>query len=107
MSKQEFRFDLSNKKGCSINSFVIRETNGKDEEMAARSAKAKGGAITVFEELVRLSIVKVDDEPVQMPLAAYDEWNSKTRSYILKAFQAVNGMEDDVNDFLASGLPSL
>lgn len=102
----QFRFDLSKKKGCSITSFVIKETNGEDEEQAANFRTAKGGSATVFEELVRLSITYVDDAKTEQPLEAYDSWNSRTRAYVLAAFKSVNGVEDkEVDDFLAGGAP--
>lgn len=102
----QYRFDLSSKKGCSIKSFVIKETNGDDEENAANQKLAKGGSATVFEELVRLSITYVDDVKAEQPLTDYDGWNSRTRAYILAAFKSVNGVEDkEVEDFLAAGAP--
>lgn len=103
---KKFRFDLSARKGCSIRSFVIRETTGVDEENAALAAKAKGGAATVFEELVRLSIVEVNGQPAEPPLLEYDSWNSRTRAFILQAYKSINGLEEkEVADFLASGQP--
>ncbi|MGZ6970966.1 MAG: hypothetical protein ACXVID_04825 [Thermoanaerobaculia bacterium] len=104
----QFRFDLSKKKGCSIRSFVIKETTGEDEEQAANFRTAKGGSATVFEELVRLSITYVDDVKAEQPLSEYDGWNSRTRAYVLAAFKSVNGVEDkEVDDFLAGGEPFL
>lgn len=102
----QYRFDLSGKKGCSIKSFVIKETNGEDEENAANLKLAKGGRATVFEELVRLSITYVNDVKAEQPLDEYDRWNSRTRAYIMNAFKSVNGVEDkEVEDFLAAGAP--
>lgn len=104
-----YKFDLSGKKGCSINSFVMKETNGVDEEQAAQMKFAKGGPTSsVFEELVRLSITHVNDKKVEQPLQEYEAWNSRTRAYILQAFKSVNGVEDkEVEDFLAGGAPYL
>lgn len=101
------RFTLEGRKNVSIKSFVIRETNGDDEENAAIAAKAKGGAATVFEELVRLSITYVDDVKVDPPLQEYDGWNSRTRAFVLAAFKSINSITDDkeVTDFLAAGAP--
>lgn len=104
----QFRFDLSKKKGCSIRSFVLKETTGDDEEQAANFRTAKGGSATVFEELVRLSITYVDDVQVEQPYSDYDSWNSRTRAYVLAAFKSVNGVDDkEVDDFLAAGKPFL
>jgi hypothetical protein len=109
MKKQEapqYRFDLSKKKGCSIRSFVVKETTGDDEEQAANFKTAKGGKATVFEELVRLSITYVNDVRVEHPFEDFDAWNSRTRSYVLAAFKSINGVEDkEVDDFLAAGAP--
>ena len=107
MSKPlEYRYDLSKRK-CSIQSFAIRETTGKDEDVAALITKAKGGAASMLEEIVRLSITKVDDAPVNtdgVPLGAYDEWSSRTRTFILNAYKALNGINQaEGEDFLASG----
>ena len=101
----QYRFDLSSKKGCSIKSFVIKETNGDDEENAVNLKTAKGSG-TVFEELVRLSITFVDDVKVEHPFEDYDHWNSRTRAYVLAPFKSVNGVEDkEVDDFLAASAP--
>ncbi len=106
------QYDISKydkpKKPLSLQSFAIREVDGSDEERAAISAKAKGGAATVYEELVRLSIVEVDGSPVNhdgMPLTAYDSWNSRTRVFVLNAFRALNGIDEkeETSDFLESG----
>jgi len=102
----QYRFDLSKKKGCSIRSFVIKETTGDDEEQAADFKTAKGGKATVFEELVRLSITYVNDVKTEQPFEGFDDWNSRTRAYVLAAFKSINGIEDEeVETFLAAGAP--
>lgn len=107
MKNLSFRFDLSKKKNCSIDSVTIKETTGRDEEKAAQLARAKGAKESVFEELMRLSIVAVNDTPVDQPYSGLDDWNSKTRSYILQAFQSINGIGGDgeLDDFLSSAVP--
>jgi hypothetical protein len=103
---KKFRFDLSARKGCSIQSFTLKETTGLDEENAALAAKAKGGAATVFEELVRLSLVMVNDQPVEPPFGEYDVWNSRTRAFVLQAYRSINGVDEkEVADFLSGGQP--
>jgi hypothetical protein len=103
------RYNLENKKHVSIKSFAIRETNGKDEDRAALLARAKGGAATMLEELVRLSLVEVDGQAVNtdpaVPYVAFDEWNSRTRTFVLNAYKRLNGIteEDNAEGFLASG----
>lgn len=103
------KFKLDGKKYVNIKSFTIRETNGEDEDRAAMLAKAKGGAASMMEELVRLSIVEVDGEAVNaepgVPYAAFDKWNSKTRTFVLNAYKRLNSLSeaDDAENFLASG----
>lgn len=102
----QYRFDLSKRKGCSICSFVMKETTGEDEEQAADFRTAKGGKATVFEELVRLAITYVDDVKVEQPFEDFEGWNSRTRAYVLAAFKSINGLEDkEVDDFLSAGAP--
>lgn len=97
----------------SIQSFTIRETNGTDEENASNMAKAKGENVSVYAELVRMSITEVDGKAVNsgdgVPLKAYDDWNSRTRTFIVNAFKALNGIDEkgELADFLASGTPAL
>lgn len=101
MALAQYRFDLSSKKACSVKSFVMRETTGADEENAAVAAKAKGGAMTPTEELVRLSIVSVDGKPVDQPYLSFDSWNTRTRNYAIKAWASINGVDEkDAKDFL-------
>ena len=103
----QLRFSLEGKPNVSIKSFVIKETNGDDEENAAVQAKAKGGVTTVFEELVRLSITYVDDVKVEPPLEEYDAWSSRTRAFVLQAFKSINSIKDqaEIDSFLSTGAP--
>lgn len=97
-------------KPLSVKSFTIREVDGVDEERAALNAKAKGGASSVYEELVRLSVCEVDGQPVNQdpsqPFALYDSLNSRTRLFLLNAFRSLNGIDEkeEVGDFLTSGV---
>jgi hypothetical protein len=108
MDKIKVKHVLDGKvKHASIREFVIRETDGVDEERAAQFAKAKGGAITLQEELVRLSLVEVDGELVNhdgKPFMAFDGWNTRTRAYALRAWASLNAVsEKEMDDFLAAG----
>jgi len=86
-----------------IKSFSMREVDGRDEEVATNSAKARGGSATTQEELVRLSVVAVNDVNVEHPYLAFDTWNSRARSFSLKAFNELNGMsKEEEADFLAT-----
>jgi hypothetical protein len=91
-------------KGVSIGSITIRETTGPDEESAVLMAKAKGGAATITNELIRSSITAVDGKAVEQPLTAYDTWTTRTRRFISEAWNSVNGIADgELPDFLRSG----
>ena len=101
----KIRYDLSKKKGCNITSVTMIETTGEDEEVAAGWAKAKGDAVSPAEELVRISICEVNDASVEQPFMDFNRWNTKTRSYVLAAWKAINIVEDsDLDDFLKTGL---
>jgi hypothetical protein len=111
---QTVKFDLSKQKGCRladgtpITSFVMRETDGRDEENAANTAKAKGGSMTAFEEQIRLSLVEVNGQKVNegMPYLAYDQWNSRARHFASAAFTSINAAKpDEISGFLAAAQP--
>ena len=88
-----------------IESFDIRETDGDDEERAANTAKGKGGSATAVEELIQISLVAINDEPVNVggkPYNGFVKWNSKARNMAQKAWTAVNaGNADESEAFLA------
>lgn len=92
--------------GCSVAELVLRETTGEDEILASSIAEAKGKGSTVMEEMLRLSIVKVDGEKITQPYEATKKWNSKTRSLLLRAYVALNHVEDKEDaDFLSGAEP--
>jgi hypothetical protein len=98
------RFPLKGRRGAQIESITIRETNGVDEELAAKQAKARGDGANDVEELVRLSIDEVDDKPVKQPFMGFDLWNSKTRGYALMAWKHVNAVpKEEEAGFIAGG----
>jgi hypothetical protein len=111
MSHFEQRFDTSKMKnvragGVLITSFTMREVDGQDEEVAAGAAKARGGSISSAEELIRLSIVAVNDQPVKQPYLAFDTWNSRARQLALKAWTSLNGVTEEEGDaFLSAASP--
>lgn len=78
-----------------IRDFHMREVDGTDEEFAANQAKGKGGAASAAEEMVRLSIVAVNGQPVAQPYLKFDKWNQRARSFALKAFNDLNGFTSD------------
>ena len=99
------KFDLSKYRRCNIKEFGLREVTGLDEEQAALSAKAKGGAASVREELVRLSITEYDGKKVtpEDPVP-FDSWNTRTRTFVASAFDQLNGISsDEGQSFLAQG----
>lgn len=101
-----WRFRLpqgTGKKSVSCSSFHIREVNGKDEEQASVIADAKGKQGSVALELLRLSIVKVDDKPVAQPFGDLDTWNSRTRKFALDAWASINSVsQEEADGFLES-----
>lgn len=89
--------------GSALESFTLRETDGKDEEYAAQRAKAKGGDATTVEELVRISIVAVNGEPVIQPYEKLAQWNSRARGLVVTAWRSLNTISDkEDTDFLAA-----
>lgn len=98
---KEFRLP----KGCSVKSFVVRETNGEDESVAIQRAKAKGDEGTVLNEMVRLALCVVDDIQVdhRVPYLPYDNWNSRTRAMALRAFTSLNATTDKEDDDFLHG----
>lgn len=86
-----------------LDNFHMREVDGRDEEIAANMAKAKGGSATSGEEMVRLAIVAVNGKPVKQPYLQFDTWNQRARSFALKAFNELNGYtKDEEEAFLAT-----
>ena len=75
--------------GCSINSLVIRETDGPDELKASLMVQTRPES-NMTAELMRISIVEVDGKAVQQPYIGLDEWNTKTRDLVLRAFHDLN-----------------
>lgn len=89
---------------CNIQTVSIKETNGKDEGIARAAAESRGAAGSVGEELVKLAIVAIDGNPVPQPLVAWDEWSSRTRLAVTRAFDRVNGLSgEETQVFLLSG----
>jgi hypothetical protein len=80
---------------CNCKELVMRETNGIDEQQAAIASDAAGVRSSIFQELIKLSIVEVDGQPVSQPFVALDTWNSKTRALIIKAYEQLNNLPDD------------
>lgn len=90
MSLVHKKFKLS--PGCSCSELIMRETNGLDEQKAARLVDARGGVTGIAGELVRQSIVAVDGEKVEQPFMAFDSWNTKTRNLVMEFYENLNGI---------------
>lgn len=104
MDKMQVRYSLEGKPWASVKSFIIKETDGQDEELAAQYAKERGGAANAMEELVRLSIVEADGKPVTQPYLGFDKLNTKTRAFMFAAWRKLNASEDkEIEDFLKGG----
>lgn len=91
-------------RGAKLERAAFRETDGRDEERAAVAAKAKGGAATALEELVALSLVEVNEEPVNAgkPYGEFPNWNSRARQFAVAVWNKVNGAsKEELDGFLA------
>jgi len=111
MSHYQQRFDTSKMKhvragSLTITSFTLREVDGQDEEIAAAAAKARGGNVSSAEELIRLSIVEVNDQPVKQPYLAFDTWNSRARALALRAWASLNSVTEDETEAFLNAAPS-
>jgi hypothetical protein len=94
-------------KGCDIETITIRETTGKDEAQAALNSRAKGKHGVFVDEMIRLSIAKVDGKEVEQPFNDIEEWSSKTRAWVLKGYFKVNGTtEEDESSFFENAVAS-
>jgi hypothetical protein len=113
MSQYVVTFNAKGLKGLrcgdtAITSFALREVDGQDEDIAANTAKAKGGSTTSTEELVRLSVVEVNGQPVKQPYLEFDLWNSRARAFALKAWGSINSAsEAELEGFLAAAAPAV
>jgi len=88
---------------CNLRSAVLRETNGIDEKQAALASDVGGPGTSIFQELIKLSIVEVDDEKAVQPLNAIEGWNSKTRALLVRAYEQLNDLQDEeIAVFLAA-----
>lgn len=86
-----------------IESIVIRRTNGHDERDAAKMLDAREGHGSIFNELVRIAIVAVNDQPVIQPFMDYDSWSTKTRELLMTAYNSMNeNSEAEKAAFLAA-----
>jgi hypothetical protein len=86
-----------------LESAAFRETDGDDEEKAAVQAKAKGGSATALEELVQMSLVEVNGEPVNagLPYKAFSRWNSRARQFAVAVWNKINGAsKEELDSFL-------
>lgn len=89
-----------------VTSIVVRETDGRDEEVAAKKAEADGG--NLLEHLVQLAMVSVNDEPVNVskPWAGLAHWNSRARQFAVRAYNSLNAVtKEEVDDFLSKAQP--
>lgn len=80
---------------CSVQSIVMRETNGIDEQHAAIAAEAAGASTSLYQELIKLSIVEVNDQRVIQPFNELSGWNSKTRQLVTQGFDDLNQLKDE------------
>ena len=94
-------------KGCSVTSFTIREIDGMDEREAAKMLAAIGTAddmtTALMEANLRVSIVAVNGQAIAQPYTEMSKWSSKTRRFLIEAFNQLNGVpEDEIAAFLGA-----
>jgi len=96
------RYDLSQFKGLDIQSFAIVETTAEDLVMAAeRIANPDGTALDentyslmLRQQMIAGAIVEVDGEPVKSASCqAFMGWNSRTRDFVARAYDHINGTD--------------
>jgi hypothetical protein len=89
-----------------LEEFAMRETDGRDEEVARQAAAARGGDHAIGPETIRLAFVSVNGVEVNTqgkPYFDFDCWNTRARSFALKAWAKLNGsQEGEDGPFLAS-----
>lgn len=98
-----FVFDCSVFPNLDCKSFTLRETNGEDERIAAQRGERSGAGSVP--EMVASSIVEVDGrEAADDVIESYRRtWNTRTRGFVLAAWQALNSVNtDEIDDFLTS-----
>lgn len=103
MNKYKFKLPA----GCTIGEVVLRETNGEDEMQAMKFSKAQGATSSIVQELMRLAICEVDGKPAEQPFQDDKAWNSRTRSFVLKAYLKINSVEDEEEKGFLSGMVPL
>ena len=77
-----------------IESIVLRRIDGRDEQDASKQLDAMNGRSSLFNEMVRIGIVAVNDEPVMQPFLEWDTWSTKTRELVMTGFNALNENDD-------------
>lgn len=92
-----------------LREFTMRETDGRDEEIAAMRSSGDKGKVSSLEHLVMLSMQSVNGEPVNVngkTYLAFLDWNSRARQFAVKAYNALNAVtRDEEQDFLAAAEP--
>lgn len=93
-----------------LKNITIREVTGLDEDRARQIAATMSDASRFLDELIKLSIVKVDGkdvgkvvdgEVIPTPCTAYDTWSTRLRSIVRQAFNLLNYGDDkeEAEDF--------
>jgi hypothetical protein len=90
--------------GRGLKSLVVRETDGEDEENAARAADvSKKGESAFTRELFKqgtVEIVYADGERVEVdpPWDEFDRWPTKSKEFALRCFAKLNQVLGDVGE---------
>lgn len=84
-----------------LESFTLREIDGTDEEYAVTRARETGSNIA--EEMIRISVVAVNDAPVSQPYLQMGKWNARARSLLATAWREMNAVSDREEAAFLSG----
>lgn len=103
------KFKLRDDRGGAIDSFKLRELNGKDETDAiarisgpdGKAAPGVNGFAHLNDQMVASSFVEVNGQPVPQPYVDWIAWPTRTRSFITAAYNSINeAAPAEIADFL-------
>lgn len=106
--------DCKDHDGKRVLNFVMRTTDGNDENYASKRAEAKGTQLT--EELIAFSLVsyerevdgKIETVVIKHPFDQFTAWSTKVRNFVVSAWRRMaTPNEDELSDFFASASESV
>jgi hypothetical protein len=85
-------------RGKALESIVVRETDGVDEENAARAADGAGKKgnfqLELFKEGVVSIVLSGQEVQVAQPFASFDVWPTRSKEFALRAFAKLNAVAE-------------